>query len=51
MRVQRVLGCELKSFVVVDRSQRMVSSFSNIIFVLAILSREIDRFLFEYEST
>ena len=51
MRVQRVLRCELKSFVVVDRSQILVSSFCNIIFVLATLYKGIERFLVESEST
>ena len=46
-----MVGCELKSFVVVDVSRRLVSSFGNIIFVLAVLLREIERFLVESEST
>ena len=52
MRVRRVLGCKLKSFVVVDRSLRLVSSFDDISFVLALtLERERERFLVESEST
>ena len=44
-------GCELKSFVVVGISQRLVSSFCKIIFVIATLKRDIDRVLVESEST
>ena len=51
MRVRRVLGCEFKSFIVVHISQRLVSSFCNISFVLGILYREIEKFLVESEST
>ena len=48
MRVLRMPGCELKSFVVVDVSYCFVHSFCNIIFLLATLYGEIERFLVEF---